>query len=300
MKIKAYLASLLPSFSKERVTEDCRIIRGEIKEYVIPATEQAAHFFKTHKFKSAELEPMLAQFKRMVKGDGNDNPVTTISKSFKAILDNLDTVEERIEQVYSEEIAGGGFTYLKANLLQFVECIHFVSKFSLKFMNYVWICETAEYEEGGTAIAESLAPAEIEWLKTNFLTYCTAFNVVTGQPNSVKHAIADIPDIVVTNENADTLQQTQGRKVDPFQMGLIPIWLNPVYHVGMLVAEYQASRYRAAKEKLKLLQLRRINMEKLVNGKPDATVQKQIKYMESRISDMEYEIAKMEGKVQHG
>jgi hypothetical protein len=300
MKIQSYLASLLPSFSRDRVTEDCRITRGEIKEYVIPAYDSGAAFFKGRKIKSKELASMYGSFRALVKGEGNDDPITTIHKNLKVMLANLDEAEEKINAVYSEEIAGGGFTYLKANLLQFVECVNFVSRYSLKFLDYAYICETAEYEEGGTAIADSLRPAEIEWLEAHVIHFCTAFNAVTGNVQNVKKALADIPDIVITPENAETLPQTMGRKIDPLHMGLIPVWLNPIYHVGMLVAEWQASRHKEAKAQLQLLQLRKLNLETTSQGKPSATVQKQIASLESRIKDLRYDIAKMEGNVKHG
>ena len=300
MKITNYLASLLPSFKKERVTEDCRLTRTEIKEFVLPAYEHAIPLLKSWKFKSAEMQSLIGTFDRMVKGSGGDNPIVTIHKGFKHILENLDHVEDMVEKTYNEEVAGGGFTYAKANLLQFVECVSFVSKFARKFLIYAYICETAEFEESNTKLAESLAKAEIEWINANFVSFCTAFSIATGDPSSVKRSLDDVPDIVVTSENAETLSSTIGEaKIDPFQMKLIPIWMNPIYHVGMMVAEWQASRYKATKEEAKLLQLRKLNLEKLSEGKPDAHVQKEIEYMENRIQGLNYKLAQMEEKNAH-
>lgn len=294
MKIAQYLSSLLPSFGKDQVLEDARITREEIKETTEPAYASAAQIFKGWKFKSKVLQAQLATFERTVKTRGG-NPILTIEKSWKPILENLDDVTKTIEKIYNEDVAGAGMTYLKANLLQFVECCAFVSKFARKFLIYVYICETAEYADSGTQIAESLSPAEIEWIGVNFLSFCTALNIAAGNPVQVKKQMADIPDIVVTSENASTLPATLGEhKIDPFQMKLIPIALNPIYHIGMMVAEWQASRYKASKEEVKLLELRKLNLEKLQAGKPDANVQRQIAYLESRIQNLNYKITKME------
>jgi hypothetical protein len=162
-------------------------------------------------------------------------------------------------------------------------------------LNYIYICETAQYPDGDASVTESLTAAEIEWLDANFLSFCTAFNVVSGNPAHVDKKLADIPDIEITEDNAQTLAATVGSsKIDPFQMSMIPTWMNPVYHVGMFVAEWQADRYKAAKEEVKLIQLRKLNMEKLTAGKPDAHVQKEIKYMENRIQGINFKIAEME------
>jgi hypothetical protein len=297
VKLNSFVASLLPTFGKDCVIEDIRLTRNEITEYTAPSYVAAAELFKTWKFKSEDLDKMFGIFKRMVKGSGSDNCITTIEKGFKTILENLDYVEEQISTTYSEEVAGVGFTYKKANLLQLVECISFVSKFARKFLIYIYICETSLVEGNDTIISESLSPIEIDWLDANFVSFCTAFNVVTNQPAHVEKQVAAIPDIIITSENEHSLAATLGEeKIDPFQMKLIPIWLNPVYHVGMFIAEWQSDRYKAAKEEVKLLQLRKINLQKLSDGKPDAHIQQEIKYMEGRIQGINFKIAKMEKK----
>ena len=295
MKIKNFIAALLPTFGTDRVLEDCRITKMELKEVTLPSYDQAALMFKGWKFKSEIMKGHIGSFNNLVKSSGGDNMFVTIQKSFKDALINLDQVESLIEKTYSQEVAGGGFTYLKANLLQFVECMHFVSKYARKFLIYTYIHETAQFVEDGAITAESLTPAEQEWITANFINFCSALNVVSGNPGYVKKAISEIPDVVITSDNASTMSHTIGEaKLDPFQMSLIPIWLNPIYHVRMFVAEWQADRYKVAKEELKLLQLRKLNLEKLSEGKQDAAIQKQIEYMEGRIASLNYKIQKVE------
>jgi len=295
MKLPAFISDLLPSFGKDRITEDIRITRTELKEFTEPPYAVAAVLLKGWKFKSEVLVDKFDIFKRQVKSAGGDNPIVTIHKSFKDILENLDCVEELIVKTYNDDVAGNGLTYLKANLLQFVEAVSFVSKYARKFLIYVYVCETAEYPDSGTALNDSLSPAEIEWLNANFLSFCTALNVVSGNPQQVKKQIDNIPDIIITSENATTLPSTMGEaRLDPFQMNLITVRMNPIYHIRMFVAEYQADRYKAAKEEVKLLQLRKLNLEKLADGKPEAHIQKEITYMETRIQGLNFKIAKME------
>lgn len=294
MNISKYLKSLLPSFGRAEVEEDIRITRAEIKEFTQPAYTQAAQMFRGWKFKSKVLEPQFDTFGRMVKQSSGHNPVETIAAAWPLVLENLESAEKLVTAHVGDTVAGAGLTYLKANLLQFVEACAFTSKFARKFLNYVYVCETSEYDEGGASVAESLAPAEIEWIKANFVTFCQAFNIVTGQPQKIRSQLENIPDIEVTEQNASHLAVTQGSKVDPMHMGLIPVWMNPIYHVGMFVAEWQADRYKQAKEELKLVELRKLNLEKLAAGKPDAAVQKEIQYLESRVEGLAFKIQKME------
>lgn len=297
MKILQFVQSLLPTFSKDKALDDLRITHTEIKEFTIPAYDSAVKFMDKWDFKSEVITGMFDQFKRIVKGANGDNPVITIHKSFKNILENHEQIENAIAKTYSEDEAGAGLSYKKANLLQFSECLAFVSKYARKFLVFIYVHETAQYENGGTSIADSLTKAEVLWIEANFVNFCTVLNIVSGNPSMIKRQLEDIPDIIVTEENAGTLGSTIGEnKVDPFQMKFIPTWLNPIYHVGMFVAEWQAERYKEAKEELKLLQLRKLNLEKINadKDKPDAALQKEITYMETRIKSVSYKIDKME------
>jgi hypothetical protein len=295
MKIIDYIKSLLPNFKRDRVIEDLRITRGEIRECTLPAFESPTPLFKGWKFKSKEMKDKNAQFGRLVKSDGGGNIIGTIEKSLKAVITNLDIIEELVNKCFMEDVSGSGFTYLKANLLQLVELSGFVSKYSRKFLIYVYVLESAEFPDEGSESRDAITPYELEWINSNFLSFCTALSILNGSPDSLKKQLDDIPDIRITEENGPSLSATLGSsRIDPFNMGLIATWVNPIYHLRLMVAEHQAERYKAAKEEMSLCQLRKLNMEKLSEGKPDAAVQKQIQYMEKRIDDLNYKIIKME------
>lgn len=294
MKNDQYLESLLPSFSKERVTEDCRLTRAEIKDVSLPLYDTASKVFKGHKFKNAELQNMQEIYGRMVKGHPG-GLLEGVAKALHQALENLDEVEKLIDQVYNEDVAGAGLSYLKANLLQFTEWASFTSRYSRQLLIYVLILETAEYPDSGTAVGESLEPAEIEQIKANFIHFCTALNVVAQPTAKLQASLAGIPDIAITKENINTLKATMGSdKIDPFAVGLIPIWLNPIYHIRMEVAAWQADRYIATKEEKKLVELRLLNLKRVQANKPDAGNQKEIAYSESRLSKLNYKLQQAE------
>lgn len=295
MKAAQYLKSLLPNFGRDQVLEDLTITKDEIKEVTQPAFEQAARVFKGWKFKSKVLETQFQTFDRLVKHQGSLNPIQVIAAVWPAVLQNLDNKEEMVKKHFSEEIAGAGLTYFKSNILQFVEAAAFVSKFARKFLNYVYVYETAEYEGGDEEIATGLTPFDSEWVAANLISFCTALNVVSGNPQQVQKQMSEIPEITVTSDNESTLEHTVGlAKLDPMQMRLIPLVMNPIYHVRMFVAEWQATRYKEAKEELKLLELRKLNLEKISEGKQDAAAQKQIEYMQGRVENQAYKLSKME------
>jgi hypothetical protein len=297
MKAFNFISSLLPTFQKGRIEEDNDNTLAELVTSTIPAYKTAAEVFKGVKFKSATLQSDFTTFSRNVPNASRVNMIVAIESSFKDVVENLKEVRKLIDATYGQEIAGAGLTYLKANLLQFQECVAFFSKYSRKYLRYVYVLETAEYPETDTALSDSIAPYEVEWLRANFINFCMAFNVVTGNPSKIKTALKDIPEIVITSENNQTLPETVGNdKIDPFKMGFIPIWMNPIYHVRIAVAEWQAARYKAAKEELNELQLRHLYMQKAMEGKNDAKLRQQIQYMETRITNQNKAIHEMEVK----
>jgi hypothetical protein len=296
MKLSTYLASLLPNFGKDRIIEDCRVTRGEIKDYTEPAYAIAVPLLKGWSFKSERSEKLRQVFDRNVKHASNENMIVHIGKTIPVWLANLAEIEKEIDKVYNEEVGGVGLTYRKANLLQFVEVVGFVAKYARKLLIYTYVTESETYEDSGVVFAESITPYEEQWLQANILSFCTALNIASLATQQVKHALAEIPEIVVTSENVQSMEATVGlKKLDPFQMRLIPIKLNPIYHVRMIVADWQSKRYKVAQEDLRACQMHRLQLEKLSEGKPaDAKLQKELRYVESRIQGLESDIAKME------
>ena len=119
---------------------------------------------------------------------------------------------------------------------------------------------------------------------------------MTEKPEEVKKKLSEVPDIVITEDNQQTLPKTMGQsKLDPLQMNFIGTW-GLQYGLGLLLAEWQASRYKQAKETLKLVQLRKLNLEQVHGGKPNPKVQKEIEYLEARAKDLQYKIKMLEEK----
>lgn len=302
MKIPSFLSSLLPTFSKDRIIEDANITRGEITEFTQRAYESAAEAFKNHKFKSEHVKPFTGAFDRHIKGRGH-NFIVNISGGWKNVLANLDEAKKLIEATYNEDVGGAGITYLKANLLQFIEMAGFVSKYARQLLIYTYAAETAEYEDSGVVFNESIPPATRDWLKSNIQNFYVAYNIVTTDPHEFQRKIKDVPDIVVKPEAGEALSAAVGdKKLDPFSMKLIPIWLNPIYHVRMFVAQWQTERYHQAKAELQVLQLHKLHLEQLRANKPDAKLKQQIEYTENQINKIASKIRDMEedAGIKHG
>lgn len=293
MKILNYIESLLPTISKDTIAEDISITRSILEETTIPAYSSASDIFKGWKFKSNEVEGLFTTIKRNVDF-GRGNVIEGINEALPLVIENLDMMGQMAHKILTEEVSSAGISYRRANILQFIEAVSFVSRYASKLLLYVFIAET-HHAGGSESLRSNLTPAENEWVVSNAVYFARVFAAVSGKPHVVKSQIEDVPDIIVNKDNADILPNTLGaKKIDPFSMGFIPVVLNPFYHIGLMRAEYQAARYNKAKDELEVVRLRKFRLEKQMEGKSDAALEKEIDYMERRVQTLEAKIIKME------
>lgn len=297
MKPISFVKSLLPSIKKDTIIEDIRTVRGELKDTVCPVYEQGAQLMKNWKFKSAEVQAVLRVFSDLCKSSGNI--VVSIDKNLPTVLENLEEVEAYIDRVYSDTVAAAGVTYLKAQLLQYVEAAGFFASYGRRLLNFIYVYETAPFVKEEDAnydpVKAALSPAEMEYVETNIHNFCAVYNALTNPSADLRKRLAEIPDIVVTDDNAHTLVHTVGeKKLDPGLFGFIPVSFNPIYHVRMAIAEWQIGRYKQSETELQMLQMRALNLEQLIKNQPNAALQKRLEETRDRVEDTRAYLRKME------
>lgn len=299
MKFDQFFKSLLPSFSRSTVLEDCRVTRGEFTETVQPAYRQAAELMRNAKFKSTEVLALAKQFSQLANRT-QGNLIVTIDKALPQVVTNLDEIGEQLTTNCDDEVTAAGMTYLRANLLQLLEAAAFTAKYARQLLIYVQIHESAPFiektDEQYDAVREHLVPADVTFIQQNFQSFVIAFNALSGSPEDLRKKLAEVPNVVMTDENTKTLPHTAGlTKVDPMKMGFISSWMNPIFHIRVAYEDWQFDRYKLAQAELQLLQMRNLNYQRLSgNQPPNAKLQKDIEYNERRIADLRAKIAKME------
>lgn len=298
MKLANFMKSLLKTFRKDRIEEDCRLRLNELKTLTLPAYEDASVIFKGgNKWKSERMKNHQNTFANLVKANGSRDMIGTIEKGLKQTIENLEFLSKVVDKTFNDTVAIEGMTFVKAQILQLIEAAGFVSNYARKFLNYAYTAESAEVEDSGVVFADSITPAEVKWVEENFGNFCLALQAIMCPTTELEKALENIPDVVINDDNIDSLQSTVGAiKLDPRGMGLITVRMNIIYHIGMAVAEYQTMRYRAAKEELKMLQLKKMQLELLNERKPNPALQKDIEYVEQRVQALNFRIAKTEAE----
>ena len=286
---------MLPSFGKDRIIEDIRITRSELAELAV-IYKDAGELMRKTKFTQAVVVAMLEQFKRVV-GTGSDNMIVYIDKNLKLVIDNLTAAENMVVKSLNSTIAASGLTFRQATVIQYVNLIHFVNKYARKLLHYIYVVESSQYEQDPKEALKALSKPDQAWLEENFLAFCNAFKSATFTTDDVASKMDDIPEAVINETTSRTLNNTVGpAKMDPLKLGFAGSWMNPIYFVRMIIAEWQVKRYQVSKEEIAVLRLRRMQLENQRDGKENAKLEKEIAYFESRIQTLSYELAEVEKK----
>ncbi len=300
MFIFDYIKKLTHRFGKNQVQKSCLSLTDILRTHTIPAYTSAVELFKTHSFKAKEVIAFGKTFNKFAGGSSN-RFVETILDALTNSLAILDALYKKSEELYADQEATIGLTFEKISYLRLLGAISFTNDFSRKLLNYIFILETANADES-FQLKGSLSPAEIEALEAGFVNFSIACDILNTPFGKIQDKLGELPDAIYSEAIEKTLQATLGpSKIDPlgFRNFTIPIavsvkWVNPLYWVCVVIADLQVASYKAAKEELELIQLRKLNLEKIYDKKPDPRLQIQIEALESRVAALNYNIEKQE------
>lgn len=296
MRLSDFISSILLRLRKDEVLEDLRITAGELERVVLPAYIDANKYFKSGKFESPEGQEAVKVFYRNYKANrANKNLVVEIHDRLPALLKNLQFVSDENDDLLERDILKDGLTAKKAVLLRAAEQLSFISRYSVDFLNYLLVCETLS--KGGQA--ERSAPLVEKKLVDNVVNFARLLSVYGQEPDEFKEAFDSIPDVIVNEKTYSALAAVYSAgKLDPMEtLVMSGFEANPIYHIRLVVAEWQADRYKVYKDKKRMLELRLLQLKMMDDKNPDPKVEREIEYIQNRIEGLEFKMAKMEKSV---
>lgn len=291
MKIVDFVKSLLPSLQKNQLSEDLRITLSELEEIAEPSYRFSSEYLKTAKIKSDKNKELSQQFYRNFDLQGaskQPNFVAEINRRIEFVKQNVVYMRELIEKDFDELTVSEGLTAKKAAAIRAVSAMSFISRFSTDLLNYVYVQEAiavnAELDE-----SLQLAPAAIRHVERNIGHFATVLSDF-GIPNKdFSKLLTELPDVVISSRNEQALKgMYSDQQLDPFKSSYIQGFTgNPIYHLRMVVAEWQSNRYKANKDKKKTLELRLLHLKLQNEGKDDPKIEKEINYIQGRVDKIE-------------
>ena len=296
MRILDFVRSILPRLRKDQILEDLRITAGELEKSVVPAFDDAAKYFKSEKIKDKEATDAAAVFYRNYKGSRiNKHVVLELQEKMDNVVKNLAFVADQNDDLLERDVLKDGLTAKKAILVRSAEQLSFIARFSMDFLNYIYMCET----KASDGAVHDLVPAQLTALKNNIPNFAAIFGLFAQEPTKFQAAFDSMPDVIVNDKTYASLAAVYADdKLDPLQVLLVQGFQgNPIYHLRLIVAEWQADRYKLMKDKKRMLELRLLNLKMLNEKNPDPKVEQEITYIQNRVETMEYKMKKMEDSV---
>lgn len=304
LNISGFIKKLLPSFDKSDLESDLEISLESIAT-IQDTYANIEQINKIAKFQSKAVKDLIKEFykelghvKNKVKLAPNDNLALDTTNLFKNVKVNGDWLLQEIADSVNDVIVSGALTAYKANLLRSVAHYYFLTRFSLDLANFIYI---AEAEEGGMELGKDykLNAKQKDFIVKNMWIYARMLSVYGQDHDSFKDKLASIDEITLPKDQVDEVVDIYNSdKVDVFNNLPNGFIGSPIYSIRLVFAQWEADRYKNLKDKKKLLELRFLHLKLMKEqSQSDINTEKEIEYLQKRITDIDYKLAKIEESV---
>lgn len=294
MKVLTYMQSLLPTIFKDDVRRNLEDLRAELRDQTIPPYENASNVFKNFTFKDKFVVEFDRRFAKEVDSRFKGNFIQVTTELLKRALENITVIEKHIDTGGGKDIVKAALTFDKAQVLQLVEALGFVSKYARKLLIYTLSVET-DMVRHSKIIKKAMTPAEMKWLADSRSVFFHALRALEKTPRELDQVLKNIPVVEIDADNLPNVVAAVGVKnLDPLGLSVHGLVMNPIYHVRIAYTEWQVNRLDAAQEELRVLEYQIMDLENALAQKHDPTLEKALEYAQNRASKLNHKIQKME------
>lgn len=170
----------------------------------------------------------------------------------------------------------------------------FISNYSLDLLNTVYCYEA---EDAGIPRSEISfpPPIKVKDVHQKIQLFASILATYAIRNEDFKKIYMEIPDVSVAPQDSETVRgMYDDATIDPLQtFYLSNVTLNPIYHVRMMVAEWQYKRYENNKSKKRILELRLLHLRLQNEKSPSQTTSKEIEYLQSRIDGLDKKLSEV-------
>lgn len=304
MNIAGFIKSLLPSFDKSDLESDLEISLESIAT-IQESYTNIEQITNVAKFQSKAVKELLKEFykefgsvKTKFRLAAHENIGADTVNLFKNVKVNGDYLLKEISDAVNDVVVSGALTAYKANLLRAVAHYYFLTRFAMDFANFLYV---AEAEESGMELGKDykLNNKQREFITKNIWIYARMLAVYGQDHEQFKSKIEAIDEITLPKDQVDEVVDVYNAdKVDVFDNLPNGFIGSPIYSIRLVFAQWEADRYKNLKDKKKLLELRFLHLKLMKEqSQSDVNVEKEIEYLQKRITDIDYKLAKIEESV---
>lgn len=296
MSLKNYLQNLMPRLKRRELLDTIEKTRTELNDGAVPAYESAAEFFGNRKFKSKWVEQFDTTFNKEFRVKHKGNFIQAIHETLPLLSENLNSIERLMDADKEINFSRDAVSLLNLNLIRAVDHMRFLIEYATRLLNLALTMEVNIAD--GVKETVDIGHAELDWVNSNKTMFIGAYSLLTMKKADFDRRLKDIPAVEVGEDSIEMVEgNLQDGRADPLQMNLIPLPLNPFYHIGRWVAEIQARNYKRTIATRDSIQLRLLYLrQQEAEGNADPILRNEIEQTQSRVEKLNYEIKEMEEK----
>ena len=302
INIVGFVKKLLPSFSKSDLEADMQASLDAIG-VVLTTFHNLGEVNEGAGLSSKENKELVKNFYKEL---GNSSKMKVrllnrdkIGKDIVTLFSNVQTNGEyllrEIDDALNDVIVSHALTAYKANIMRSPAHFYFMSKFALDMANYIYVNEAlaAGLKVDGDY---KLNKKQIEMVEKNLWIFVKLVNVYGDDPKHFKENLDRVGNITLSKDGAE--EAVTAFNSDELDItSTVPNGFigSPIYSIRLVFAQWEADRYRTLKDRKKLLELRKLHLEVLRSqGQSDLSIEKDINYLQKRITDIDYSLSKIE------
>ena len=297
MFIFEFVKALLPHIEKDTLVTDLRDSIKELDNVAIPSFKQASEFFRTYKAKSKEFDKLSTEFSRKYtsKLSKQGSFIGDISFALANVRENASTILDQAQDILAQDILNEGLTAKKAILIRAASAIAHITKYSTDLLNVCYDLEAQAVTKSDTD-AISVPKYTVDKVSKGLNDFARILSDYSAAPDKFKKTLVSVPDLLINSQTADVVGSVyKHADIDPFSSGYTTNFTyNPIYHIRLVFAEWQANRVNEAKEKKAILELRLLHLKNSNEGVESASLEKQIQYTQDRIDKLERYVKNVE------
>ena len=236
------------------------------------------------------------QLKRGYKNYSGDLFIS-VRQAIDTISSQEDEVFKMVDKAFNDKIMKAALDYKRLSIIKYLEALSFFNEYARRLLQAIVL------EEFGSDARRIMTP--IDNLNTEMVTdplaiktFIAVMNSLTMDTSDFLKALKGLEGMVFNEDDYDAMKATNGRKIDPLNMGLMPTQLNLFYHLGLKHNEYRVAKHERNKEELAKLQLTVLALKERMNGTLESTelkrIEKQIAYHSDRANKLAAKIEVME------
>ena len=286
--IRNFFSGMLPNFEKSRLINDLSQSHKELsilKEKYTNMPDWAESII-------TDTVPALSRtmLRSADKWDGN------ISKRILDVitlrLSESTDMERFVDGLYGPVILKDVMDYRKVNTVRLVAVIPFFIDYANRLSNVAVSMAIYQMQKAKKLPAklDVTTKDDIEFVKNlqNIQSFVSILNVLILPMREISSMLSKASKMSFNVETHALVAKEDPKKVDPLHFNMLPVIGSVVYHIGLVINTYYASKQESLNEELERMQVQLVMLRRMEDSTMEkrdlAKLEKQIKYYSNRIN----------------